>query len=80
MKATTAYLQQLEAMRLNCNEKVNDSSPFTLNSSISVKRIYRAELRTYRSIARWIDSHPRTVNALLTIEAMAALYVICMYV
>lgn len=80
MKATTANLQQLEAMRLNCTEKVNDSSLFTLDSSLSTKRVYRAELKIYRAIARWADSHPRTVNALLTIEALGAIYIIFMYV
>lgn len=78
MKATAIY-QQPEAVRLNCTEQVNDSSLLTLHSSLSAKRIYRAELRAYRAIARWIDSHPRTVNTLLTIEAMTALYIIFMY-
>jgi hypothetical protein len=78
MKATAIY-QQPEAVRLNCTEQVNDSSLLTLNSSLSLKRIYRAELRTYRAIARWIDRHPRTVNTLLTIEALAALYIVFMY-
>ncbi len=81
MKATAIY-QQPEAVRLNCTEQVNDSSLLTLHSSLSslsLKRIYRAELRAYRAIARWIDRHPRTVNTLLTIEAMAALYIVFMY-
>lgn len=72
MKATAIY-QQPEAVRLNCTE-LNSSL-----SSLSLKRIYRAELRAYRAIARWIDSHPRTVNTLLTIEALAALYIVFMY-
>lgn len=81
MKATAIY-QQPEAVRLNCTEQVNDSSLFTLHSSLSslsAKRIYRAELRAYRAIARWIDRHPRTVNTLLTIEALTALYIVFMY-
>ena len=82
MKATAIYQQQAEAVRLNCTEQVNDSSLFTLHSSLpslSLKRIYRAELRAYRAIARWIESHPRAVNAMLTIEALAALYIVFMY-
>lgn len=81
MKATAIY-QQPDAVRLNCTEQVNDSSLLTLHSSLSsfsLKRIYRAELRTYRAIARWIDRHPRTVNTLITIEALAALYIVFMY-
>lgn len=78
MKATAIY-QQPEAVRLNCTEQVNDSSLLTLNSSLSLKRIYRAELRAYRAIARWINSHPRTVNTVITIEALTAIYIVFMY-
>lgn len=77
MKATAIY-QQPEAVRLDCTEQVN-GSPFTLHFSISLKRIYRAQLRAYRAIARWIDSHPRTVNLLITIQTLATIYFIFMY-
>lgn len=78
MKATAIY-QQPEAVRLNCTEQVNNSSLFTLNPSLSLKRIYRAELRAFRAIARWIDEHPRTVNALITIEALVGICIFFMY-
>lgn len=42
----------------------------------TVKRIYRAELKAARAIARWIDRHPTLSNAILYAGCVAfAIYV-----
>lgn len=45
----------------------------------TLPRIYRRQLKLYRTIARWTEAHPRLSNALLYVESAVAVYILFMY-
>lgn len=86
MKATTINWSDVETVQpvSDCNQFAREIDRVSLNlrllDGISLKRIYRKELKLYRRMAQFIDQHPTLTNLWIGGWGMAMfIYILLFY-